>query len=46
MTRLEPEINLPIINKTFTFSTNSFTNVSPIKKIYFLYHVFLKVLGC
>ena len=46
MTRLEPEINIPILNKTFTFRTNTFINVSPIRKAYFLYHVFLKVLEC
>ena len=25
--RLEPETNLPVLNKTYTFSTNTFKNV-------------------
>ena len=43
MTWLEPEINLSILSKTFTLSTNTFKNVWPIRKVYFLYHVFLEV---
>ena len=46
MTWFEPEINLPILNKTFPFSNNTFKNVWPIRKVYFLYRVFLKKPGC
>ena len=35
MTWLEPAINLPILNRTFTFSTNTFIKVWLIIEVYF-----------
>ena len=45
MTWFEPEINLPILNKNFTFSTDTFKNVLPIRKVYFCIMYSWKFLG-
>ena len=35
VTEFEPGINLPILHKTFTFSSKTVRNVWPIRKLYY-----------
>ena len=45
MAWLKPEINLPILSKIFTFSTNTFKDVRPIRKDFFCIMYSWKCLG-